>query len=127
MRIRVALLALSMLLLIPAAAQASLADEQRQGGDLIAQLQAGTKNCRHLSADDFDDIGEYMMAARRGRPSLRSCGSFIAFALRLGIEDRVTPLPSHIDTTVNLHDALHAQRNGHLEAIWAVSARGKVQ
>jgi D-serine deaminase-like pyridoxal phosphate-dependent protein len=45
----------------------------------------------------------------------------------LGIGDRVTLLPSHIDTTVNLHDALHPHRNGHLEAIWAVTARGKVQ
>ena len=45
--------------------------------------------------------------------------------LRVG--DRVSLIPSHIDTTVNLHDELHAHRNSQLEAIWAVAARGKVQ
>jgi D-serine deaminase-like pyridoxal phosphate-dependent protein len=45
--------------------------------------------------------------------------------LRVG--DRVALLPSHIDTTVNLHDALHAHRSGQIETTWAVAARGKVQ
>jgi len=45
--------------------------------------------------------------------------------LRVG--ERVTLLPSHIDTTVNLHDVLYAHRGGRIEAAWAVAARGKVQ
>jgi D-serine deaminase-like pyridoxal phosphate-dependent protein len=45
--------------------------------------------------------------------------------LRVG--DRVTLLPSHIDTTVNLHDTLHLHRDGRLEGTWTVAARGKVQ
>jgi D-serine deaminase-like pyridoxal phosphate-dependent protein len=45
--------------------------------------------------------------------------------LRVG--DRVKILPSHIDTTVNLHDALHAHRGGQIESAWAITARGKVQ
>ncbi len=45
--------------------------------------------------------------------------------LRVG--DRVTLLPSHIDTTVNLHDVLYAHRGGQVQATWAVAARGKVQ
>jgi D-serine deaminase-like pyridoxal phosphate-dependent protein len=45
--------------------------------------------------------------------------------LRVG--DRVTLVPSHIDTTVNLHDVLHAHRHGNLKAAWAITARGKVQ
>jgi D-serine deaminase-like pyridoxal phosphate-dependent protein len=45
--------------------------------------------------------------------------------LRVG--DRVTLLPSHIDTTVNLHDALYAHRGGQIETTWAIAARGKVQ
>ena len=60
------LLAISMLLLIPAVAHASLADEQRQGQDLVAQLQAKTKTCRDLSAEDFDHIGEYVMGRALG-------------------------------------------------------------
>ena len=46
---------------------------------------------------------------------------------KLGVGDRVTLVPSHIDTTVNLHDALYAHRSGYLEALWPVAARGKVQ
>ncbi len=45
--------------------------------------------------------------------------------LRVG--DRVALQPSHIDTTVNLHDALYAHRAGQIEAAWLVAARGKVQ
>ena len=36
-------------------------------------------------------------------------------------------LPSHIDTTINLHDVYYAHRQGKLAAIWLVKARGKVQ
>ena len=45
--------------------------------------------------------------------------------LRVG--DRVALQPSHIDTTINLHDSLYAHREGRLEAVWPVAARGKVQ
>jgi D-serine deaminase-like pyridoxal phosphate-dependent protein len=47
--------------------------------------------------------------------------------MHLGVGDRIELLPSHIDTTVNLHDYYYAHRNGRLEAIWSVAARGKVQ
>ncbi len=43
------------------------------------------------------------------------------------VGDRMSLNPSHIDTTVNLHDTLDAPRNGQLEAISAIAARGKVQ
>ncbi len=45
--------------------------------------------------------------------------------LRVG--DRVAFIPSHIDTTVNLHDALYTHRGGAIEAVWPVAARGRVQ
>lgn len=45
--------------------------------------------------------------------------------LRIG--DRVEMVPSHIDPTINLHDFYYAHRNGVIEAIWPVDARGKVQ
>ncbi|GHO51970.1 DSD1 family PLP-dependent enzyme [Ktedonobacter robiniae] len=45
----------------------------------------------------------------------------------LEIGDRIEFIPSHIDTTINLHDTYYAHRNGRLEAIWPVTARGKVQ
>jgi D-serine deaminase-like pyridoxal phosphate-dependent protein len=46
-------------------------------------------------------------------------------ALQIG--DRVEMIPSHIDPTVNLHDTYYAHRNGIIEEIWPVDARGKVQ
>jgi D-serine deaminase-like pyridoxal phosphate-dependent protein len=45
----------------------------------------------------------------------------------LEVGDRIELIPSHIDTTINLHDYYYAYRNGKLEAIWPVAARGKVQ
>ncbi len=45
----------------------------------------------------------------------------------LAVGDRVTLIPSHIDTTINLHDAMHAHRSGRIEAVWPIAARGKVQ
>lgn len=45
----------------------------------------------------------------------------------LKVGDRVELIPSHIDTTVNLHDHYFALRKARLEAVWPISARGKVQ
>jgi D-serine deaminase-like pyridoxal phosphate-dependent protein len=47
--------------------------------------------------------------------------------VKLEVGDRIEFIPSHIDTTINLHDYYYAYRNGKLEAIWLVAARGKVQ
>jgi D-serine deaminase-like pyridoxal phosphate-dependent protein len=48
-------------------------------------------------------------------------------------ESRLPPLgakvelvPSHCDTTVNLHDQLFALRAGRVEAVWPIPARGRV-
>jgi D-serine deaminase-like pyridoxal phosphate-dependent protein len=38
--------------------------------------------------------------------------------------DVVQLVPSHCDTTVNLHDYLHVVRDGRLEAIWRIEGRG---
>ena len=50
-----------------------------------------------------------------------------ASARALEVGDRVELLPSHIDTTINLHDIYYARRGEIIEAIWPVLARGKVQ
>ncbi len=41
--------------------------------------------------------------------------------------DRIEMIPSHIDTTVNLHDYYYGCRKGKIETIWPVATRGKVQ
>ncbi|KAJ4419070.1 hypothetical protein N0V82_005193 [Gnomoniopsis sp. IMI 355080] len=48
-----------------------------------------------------------------------------ARALKVG--DRVEMVPSHIDPTVNLHDVYVAHRDGVVEEVWKVDARGCVQ
>jgi len=45
--------------------------------------------------------------------------------LRVG--DRVSLLPSHCCTNVNLHDRLYAVRGERVEAVWEVAARGRAQ
>jgi D-serine deaminase-like pyridoxal phosphate-dependent protein len=47
--------------------------------------------------------------------------------VKLEVGDRIELIPSHIDTTINLHDYYYTYRNGTLEAIWPVAGRGKVQ
>ena len=69
MRTRILLAVVAALLLLPSAAFASLADEQRQGSELLAQLKSGTKVCSDLSAADFDHIGEYVMGRALGSTS----------------------------------------------------------
>ncbi len=46
-------------------------------------------------------------------------------SLRVG--DLVQLIPSHIDTTVNLHDVFQVHRAGLLEDTWTILARGKIQ
>jgi len=48
-----------------------------------------------------------------------------ACSLRPG--DKVQFIPSHCCTTINLHDEYFCIRDGKLEAIWPVDARGKVR
>ncbi|WP_246035587.1 hypothetical protein [Dictyobacter kobayashii] len=51
----------------------------------------------------------------------------VSAELPLQIGERIELIPSHIDTTINLHDTYYAYRDGVIEAIWPVEARGKVQ
>jgi D-serine deaminase-like pyridoxal phosphate-dependent protein len=45
----------------------------------------------------------------------------------LHVGDRVELLPSHVCTTVNLHDQYYVLHKGVLEAIWPIAGRGKSQ
>lgn len=50
-----------------------------------------------------------------------------ASARTLQVGNRVAILPSHVCTTVNLHDRYYAMRDRRLEAIWEIKGRGKSQ
>jgi D-serine deaminase-like pyridoxal phosphate-dependent protein len=41
--------------------------------------------------------------------------------------ERIELVPSHCDTTVNLYDQYVCVRNGVVEAVWPISARGRIQ
>ena len=41
--------------------------------------------------------------------------------------ERVELIPSHCDTTVNLYDRYVCVRNGVVEAVWPIAARGRIQ
>lgn len=43
------------------------------------------------------------------------------------VGDKLELVPSHVCTTVNLHDTFYALRGDRVEAIWPISARGKSQ
>ena len=47
------------------------------------------------------------------------------FSLKPG--DKLEILPSHCCTTVNLHDRYYGIRNGIVESVWDIAARGKAQ
>jgi D-serine deaminase-like pyridoxal phosphate-dependent protein len=46
---------------------------------------------------------------------------------QLRVGEQVELLPSHVCTTVNLHDYYYVLRQDRLEAIWEIEGRGKVQ
>ena len=53
--------------------------------------------------------------------------SFAGKPCPLGIGDKVAFYPSHCDTTVNLHDQFIVTRDGLVEDIWEIAARGRFQ
>lgn len=91
-----------------------------------AVIDAGLKTLSNDSGDArvIDPVGWTYEHAGDEHGILRPESS-TPRALRVG--DRVTLIPSHIDTTVNLHDVLHVSRSGEVVGQWAVAARGKVQ
>jgi D-serine deaminase-like pyridoxal phosphate-dependent protein len=43
------------------------------------------------------------------------------------VGDKVELLPSHCDTTIALHDVYHVARDGVLEDVWPIAARGRME
>jgi D-serine deaminase-like pyridoxal phosphate-dependent protein len=36
-------------------------------------------------------------------------------------------IPSHCDTTINLHDVYYVTRDGYVVAVWPIAGRGRVR
>ena len=47
--------------------------------------------------------------------------------ISLNLGDKLEILPTHCCTTVNLHDRYYGIRNGIVESVWEIAARGKAQ
>lgn len=47
--------------------------------------------------------------------------------LKYKVGDRLTVIPNHVCTTVNLHDQVYGVRGDRVEAVWNVAGRGKVR
>ncbi len=43
------------------------------------------------------------------------------------VGDKVELVPSHCDTTINLHEVYYVVRDGVLEDVWPIAARGRVE
>jgi len=52
---------------------------------------------------------------------------FEAAAAKPAIGERVTVVPNHCCVVSNLHDRIYAVRDGRVEHVWRVAARGTVQ
>jgi len=68
-----------------------------------------------------DDIRVKSLSAEHGTLELGPT------ARDLKIGDRLELIPGYADLTVALHDELYAFRNGRLEVVWAIEARGKLR
>lgn len=91
-----------------------------------AVCDAGQKTMSHDAGPPEAD-GRPGVTYRRGSDEH---GSLIidpdALDRPLEVGDVITLLPSHICTTINLHDVLVGVRGGVVEAVWPVDARGHV-
>lgn len=57
----------TLLLSVPAqAAQISVADEQREGAQILRSVKAGSRDCESLARTDFELVGEYSMGRMVG-------------------------------------------------------------
>jgi D-serine deaminase-like pyridoxal phosphate-dependent protein len=48
----------------------------------------------------------------------------ISGATRFAVGDKLKLIPGHCDPTVNLYDTYVCMRNGRVEALWPITARG---
>jgi D-serine deaminase-like pyridoxal phosphate-dependent protein len=53
----------------------------------------------------------------------------VSFAERnpLSVGDRISLIPSHCDTTINLHDCYYVTRGDRVVAVWPIASRGRLQ
>ncbi|MEM2926674.1 MAG: alanine racemase [Candidatus Bathyarchaeia archaeon] len=63
----------------------------------------------------------YAMSVEHGHVDISTCST------KFKVGDRISVIPLHQEMCLNLHDKLYGVRNGKVEVVWDVAARGKVQ
>jgi D-serine deaminase-like pyridoxal phosphate-dependent protein len=94
-------------------------------GDELAIADAGLKAMTNEFGSPVirDIAGATLMRQSEEHVKIQLEGASVA--LRPG--DKIHILPSHVCTTINLHDRMYGVRDGRLETVWTVAARGKLQ
>jgi D-serine deaminase-like pyridoxal phosphate-dependent protein len=92
-------------------------------------LDAGSKTLTSdlLGLDGHGLIVEYPDARIYGLSEEHGHVDFSQCARRPDIGERVTVIPNHCCVVTNLFNQAHAVRNGQVEVVWPVAARGAVQ
>ena len=90
-----------------------------------AIIDAGRKS-QHMDMQPprvlgYDTIRVVRLSAEHGELELGADGQ----QLRIG--DRLELIPGYSDFTTVMHDEFYGMRNGHLEVIWPLEARGKIR
>jgi len=95
-----------------------------------AVIDAGTKSLTSERASEFGVFGLI-----KSRPDLCFINANEEHGIlrmtsprrRLKVGDRLEIIPNHVCPVMNLHDEVIGIRNGRVEVVWAVAARGKIR
>ena len=84
------------------------------------RYQAGDGRGFGLVKEDHDAELE-RLSEEHGHLSIQGSGR------RYRVGDRLTVIPNHVCTTVNMHEEIYGVRGERVEAVWRVEGRGKVR
>jgi D-serine deaminase-like pyridoxal phosphate-dependent protein len=95
-----------------------------------AVIDAGSKSVTSESVSKFGVFGLI-----KGRPDLRFTDAneehgmlkMVSSRRKLKVGDRLEIIPNHVCPVMNLHDEAVGIRNGRVECVWAIAARGKIR
>ncbi len=95
-----------------------------------AVIDAGSKS---VTSENISKFGVFGLI--KGRPDLRFVGANEEHGMikmtspqrKLKVGDRLEIIPNHVCPVMNLHDEAVGIRNGRVETVWAIAARGKIR
>jgi D-serine deaminase-like pyridoxal phosphate-dependent protein len=94
----------------------TLTSDPVRGGDATARDTQG-----HGHIVEYPEATIYALSEEHGHVDVSACPRSPALG------ERVRVIANHACTVSNLFDEAYAHRNGAVEAVWAIAARGKIQ